>query len=329
MSPSPLRTVELPHGQRIVVRHATASDIPAIGDLYRRLSFEDTYRRFFTAFRADERFVAGLVGFGVHGGGCLVAELSSASGGASLIVAEADFEPVADGNAEFSIIVDPEWRGWLAPYLLDALAEAAATRGIPNLQADILAVNRPMLALIKRRGYAVINADDYQVVRVRIGTATRMPTWPPRREEPRVLVEAPGGRWHATLAAEDAGFEVVVCPGPSRTGDQTCPLLRGERCPLVDDADVLVYALPEGDDRDSVLLEAHRRHHGGRPMLVEVRRPVKRRRDLPVGAVELTAPTSHEIVAALRGVLGDADQPRVTGGSGAVATETSTSPSAS
>jgi hypothetical protein len=36
--------------------------------------------------------------------------------------------------------------------------------------------------------------------------------WPGTHERPRLLVEVPGGRWHAEEAARAAGFQVLACP---------------------------------------------------------------------------------------------------------------------
>ena len=49
------------------------------------------------------------------------------------------------------------WRGWLGPYLLDALVSAARDRGVPGLEADVLVTNQPMLALLRSRGCATMD----------------------------------------------------------------------------------------------------------------------------------------------------------------------------
>ena len=62
--------------------------------------------------------------------------------------------------------------------LLDALVAAAAARGVPNLQADILASNVRMLALVADRGYLTLERRGSRV-RVAIDAAQpcrRLPT---------------------------------------------------------------------------------------------------------------------------------------------------------
>jgi hypothetical protein len=63
-----------------------------------------------------------------------------------------------------------------------------------------------------------------------------------------VLLVAPGSQDRDTMACclEDAGYEVMVCPGPQE--EQNCVGLRGRRCPLSFGADVVVLDMGPGDD---------------------------------------------------------------------------------
>ena len=88
-----------------------------------------------------------------------------------------------------------------------------------------------------------------------------------RHDHPRLLIEVPGGRWHAEVAARTAGFQVLACPGLSQ-GWSHCPALRGEPCPLAAGADVIVDAQPGQPGRS--LLEAHRLLHPSVPVCVEL-----------------------------------------------------------
>jgi hypothetical protein len=102
--------------------------------------------------------------------------------------------------------VAPDWRGWLGGYLLDALLEAAAPRGVPNLEAEILVENKRMLSLIRRRAFATIDRTDFTTIRVSVGTATNTPTWAGPHDRPRVLAEVPGVRWRANKPPEPPGW---------------------------------------------------------------------------------------------------------------------------
>ena len=89
-----------------------------------------------------------------EGGYRLVAVVSGAE---DALVAEAGYAIMPDGNGEFGLTIAAGWRGSLGPYLLDALAAAAAVRGVPNLQADILLAHSPMLALVACRGCTTLD----------------------------------------------------------------------------------------------------------------------------------------------------------------------------
>jgi len=245
----------------------THSDSGGLVALYAGLNEDDLYRRFFTTHAPPEAFVAKMTETAQHGGMGLVAVIE-APDGSERIVAESTYSLLPDGDAELGITVAEDTRGWLGPYLLDALVEEAAAAGIHNLHADVLVTNRRMLAMLGARGLAFIDHEDQPAtVRVVIGTTTRMPSWPGAHDRPRLLVEIPGGRWHAEAAARTAGFQVLTCPGPTNQWSR-CPALRGEPCPLAADADVIVDAQP-GEPGQS-LLEAHRRLHPSVPVCVEL-----------------------------------------------------------
>jgi RimJ/RimL family protein N-acetyltransferase len=245
----------------------TRSDSGGLVALYAGLDEDDLYRRFFTAHAPPENFVEKMTEVAQYGGMGLVAVIRAADG-SERIVAEATYAVLPDGDAELGITVAEDARGWLGPYLLDALVEEAAAAGIHNLHADVLIANRRMLAMLGARGLAFIEHEDQPAtVRIVIGTTKRMPSWPGAHDRPRLLVEIPGGRWHAEAAAHTAGFQLLTCPGPTHQWSR-CPALRGEPCPLAADADVIVDAQPGQPGRS--LLEAHRRLHPSVPVCVEL-----------------------------------------------------------
>jgi hypothetical protein len=243
------------------------SDVDGLIALYAGLSVDDQYRRFFSGHPPPDSFVQKMTNVTERGGFGLVAVIEG-SNNTSRIVGEATYELLPNGDGELGITIAEDARGWLGPYLLDALVEAAAARDVPNLEADVLVTNRRMLTMLRERGYAVVNHDEQPaVVRVAIGATQRIPTWPTTHDRPRLLVEVPGGRWHAEEAARAAGFQVLACPGPL-LGWSHCPALRGEACPLASGADVIVDAVPDKAGRS--LLDAHRRIHSSVPICVEL-----------------------------------------------------------
>lgn len=256
------RTVPLAHGRTLTVRAATRQDAPGLGLLFDSLSDEDRYHRFLALYRPQPDFLERWVTIADAGGCALVAVVDDGEPGVQL-VGEAGYSILPNGDGDFGITVGPGWRGWLGPYLLNALFEEAAARGVPNLESTVLFENRAMLRLARSRGYATVAEDDVAAVHVILSTTGRTPGWPPLDHRPRVLVEVPGLRWRPAVEARRAGLEVIICRGPGPSpGPTTCPVLRGERCPLADGADAIVVALPASDPRTQQLLASHRERHG-------------------------------------------------------------------
>jgi acetate---CoA ligase (ADP-forming) len=179
-----LDTVRLPGGRTLTVRTVTKADVEGLDALFGGLSEEDRYYRFFSMSRPPRRFVEQLARAADEGGYRLVAVVS---GPRDELVAEAGYCLLPDGNGEFALTVADGWRGWLGPFLLDAVAATAAARDVPNLQADILQSNVRMLALVARRGYAVLHREGSEL-RVAIDAAQPRPR--PRSRLPRGAVIA-------------------------------------------------------------------------------------------------------------------------------------------
>ena len=262
----PSRLVDLPGSRTLRIRPVNTGDEAGLVALYEGLSEEDRHCRFFTSSGPPRRVVEKLTRIEERGGFGLVAVIEEPDGSRHL-VGEASCGLLPNGNGDLGITVAEEARGWLGPYLLDALVEQAASRGVPNIEAHVLFVNRRMLTLLRRRGLVYLGQDDPSIFHVAIGTEGRVPTWPAGHERPRLLVEVSGGRWRVEKAARSAGFEVIACPGPLADRSR-CPALRGERCPLVAGADVVVDAVP--DETGRLLSKAHQHMFPGVPICVEL-----------------------------------------------------------
>jgi DNA-binding NtrC family response regulator len=63
-----------------------------------------------------------------------------------------------------------------------------------------------------------------------------------------------------------AGFEVDQCGGPH--GGGACPVLNGQPCWQVDEADVLVYDMWASGESSRSLIEEIREFHPGKPLVV-------------------------------------------------------------
>lgn len=106
---------------------------------------------------------------------------------------------------------------------------------------------------------------------------TTISTGPWRFSRPRVLIE----HFDQTIAFElvatlrRAGFSAAICRGPSDSPDapERCVLTTGEPCLFVDGADVVVSGLGVGTAERRAVLEALRRHHPRKPLVVVVSPP--------------------------------------------------------
>ena len=68
--------------------------------------------------------------------------------------------------AEFALVVADSWQGrGIGSRLLAKLIEAARRRGVKRLYGDILAMNRPMLALATKLGFKLGRHEDATITR--------------------------------------------------------------------------------------------------------------------------------------------------------------------
>jgi hypothetical protein len=162
-----LAIVRLSRDRALTVRTIARADIAGLDALFEGLSDEDRYRRFFGFSHPGPRFLEQMTRAAEEGGYRLVAVVS---GTEDTLVAEAGYAVLPDGNGEFALTVAAGWRGWLGPYLLDALVAAAAARHVPHLEADVLLENTRMLTLLASRGYVTLHRRSCEV-RVAIGAA--------------------------------------------------------------------------------------------------------------------------------------------------------------
>lgn len=250
--------IELDGVTTLRVAHLSAVDKSAIEKLYATLSPHDLHRRFFSGTRPPPRFFERWAAIGERGGLDLGAVVETDLGAS--LAGEAGYALLADGDGELGIAVDPKFRGWLGPWLLDVLLAHAAERGVPNMQALVLTDNRAMMSLAASRGSAVLDHPDWGLVRLTMSTAGHTPSWPRPHPKPRVLVESERSRWAAENELRDAGFDIAICGGACRRAGY-CPILDGEPCPLIEGADAVVVDLPERDVRFVEFVAAERTLH--------------------------------------------------------------------
>ena len=167
-----VRVINLSGGRTLTVRTVTGTDVDGLDALFEGLCDDDRYCRFFALSHPPRKFLEQMTRAEEDGGFRLVAIVSGAP---DRLVAEAGYAILPDGNGEFAATVATSWRGWLGPYLVNVVAAAAAARGVPNLQADILVTNIRMLALVASRGYVTLHrgASELRVAIAAAEPATR------------------------------------------------------------------------------------------------------------------------------------------------------------
>ena len=260
-------------GRTVGLRPVRPEDGPLLEDFYSRLSFESRRFRFFSGWRVDAETAADFAAIADRGGFAVLAVAEE--DGVERVVGDVRWTRPSQvpGVPEMAIAIRDDYqRSGLGRVLLDVLASEAWARGITTFAATLLTANLGMRRLIEDRGFAVVDHDDPNTVQVIMGTDGDPPPWPVAGEpvagerRPRVLVEGPGwwGREDERLLRH-AGYDVLQCLGPRRS--QSCPLLAGDRCPLVEGADAVVLSVPP--EYQGEMLEAA--HAARTPVPVVVR----------------------------------------------------------
>jgi hypothetical protein len=157
-------------GQRIAIRPVRPDDDIGLMELYETLDVDDRYWRFFSARHPRLDFLSDLATVDERGGARFVAVLHDRPAVEDRIIGEAGYSVLPNGDGELELTIERGYRSWLGGCLLDALVDVAVASGVPNLEADVLTVDTPMLALLRSRGAAVMEHQGWSVVRLVIAT---------------------------------------------------------------------------------------------------------------------------------------------------------------
>lgn len=175
MSPYPARMrhiVSLRNDARYIVRAIRPSDEPLVLDLLESLSPEEIRLRFFNFIRHFSHDMAARitqvdydreVSLVVSG-----YDTPESLAGMGTLICDPD-----GTEAEFAILVHRDHAGvGLGRHLLDCLLRQASARNIDIVYGDVLAQNKPMLALARSMGFKVkLSLEDASSVRVEIPAA--------------------------------------------------------------------------------------------------------------------------------------------------------------
>lgn len=290
-----VRRLVAPDGRAVALRPLAGSDARALAVLYQGLPADAWVTSLGVGDSHNGGAAARAASVAERGGRGIVAVVA-AGGHAGAVAGEGHYEVLPDGDGELTLVVAPEWRDWLGPRLFEAMLDEAAAAGVANLEVEVICSECWMRGLVEARGHALLPTDEWLTTRLVVATSGGTPVWG-TRPAPRVLVEAPGGRWHGAEAARRAGMSVMVCGGHG--GGACCPLAEGTPCPLAAEADVVVVSYPpEGTEWDE-LIALHGQLHPGVPVVVESHsgRPV------PAGAIALDVHDPADVVDRVAAVV--------------------------
>ncbi|WP_240486910.1 GNAT family N-acetyltransferase [Hyalangium minutum] len=152
-------------GTELVIRPARITDERALQELMYSLSNDSCYRRFMSYKKVHpHEEMQDLVNLDYEQNMALVA---CVPGTEEIIgVVRYDVEP-ATRLADVAFVVRDDWQGkGVGTLLMRRIREAAAARGLPGFQADVLATNKPMLDVFHESGltvHATLEQDTYHV----------------------------------------------------------------------------------------------------------------------------------------------------------------------
>jgi acetyltransferase len=161
-------TLELPSGDRVVVRPIRPEDEPAHRRFFERLDPDDVYFRFFSMMREMPRSqLARFTQIDYEREMAFVAYAPGAED-QTLGVVRAIADP-DNREAQFAIVVRSDRKGLgLGRALLDKLIRYCRQRGTGQLVGQVLPGNRPMRALAQEAGFGERYDPDAEAVEVRL-----------------------------------------------------------------------------------------------------------------------------------------------------------------
>jgi len=163
----PEADISLRDGRVVHVRAMRGADEAELLQAFGRMSDDARYMRFMRVIREPniERLRKVLASFPESGIG-LVATVAASDGidivGSAIAIIESEARA-----CEFAINVATPFGGaGLATALMEALIDAARSRGLQVMEGFVLAENQPMLRLAKRLGFSIAPDPEDRAVRI-------------------------------------------------------------------------------------------------------------------------------------------------------------------
>ncbi len=159
--------VTLRDGRAVHIRAMRPADEPEMLQAFDRLSPDARYMRFMRTVKEPnlERLRKALASFPASGNG-IVATVPAADGidivGTAIFVIGGD-----PATCEFAVTIAADYGGaGLGRTMLAALVDAARRCGLKEMEGFVLAVNKPMLRLAERVGFAVSTRPRRSAIRL-------------------------------------------------------------------------------------------------------------------------------------------------------------------
>ena len=153
-------------GTAVTLRPLLPEDIDIEGAFVRSLSAETRHNRLLGGARAITReYLEWLTSVDYSRDMALAATVMLET---EELIGVARYVLDRDGDgAEFALVVHDAWQGrGIGRRLLERLAAIALRRGVHRLYGDVLGVNRPMIHLVQKLGFALTrNPDDPALTR--------------------------------------------------------------------------------------------------------------------------------------------------------------------
>jgi acyl-CoA hydrolase/ribosomal protein S18 acetylase RimI-like enzyme len=161
------RREQLKDGTDVVVRPVRVSDQEALQDLFYRLSDESTYRRFMAFKRTHPREeMQRLVNLDFERSMALLVSVDEGNGERILAMCRYDVDQATE-LADIAFVVRDEWqRKGIGAVLMRRMCEIARQRGLRGFTADVLATNRPMIAVFEKSGLKLSLERDERMYRL-------------------------------------------------------------------------------------------------------------------------------------------------------------------
>ncbi len=146
-------------GETLTIRPIRPEDANAHREFFSRLSPQDVRYRFFSAMRelsAEQVMRLTQVDYEREIAFVAVRESTGETVGVSRLVRE-----MGSASGEFAVVVQPDVKGHgLARHLMQRLIDWARDHGMSEVVGQVLADNAPMLAFVRRLGFAVRRMPD-------------------------------------------------------------------------------------------------------------------------------------------------------------------------